>query len=87
MPALVYKINRSILSKLDVDDNYSSPLGDKNGALSWNLNQMTPKMSLLNEKIARLINDIQNIRLEKRRISSDKRISNRLKEIRINFVN
>ena len=66
-------------------DNETFLLGDKNGASSGKLNQITPKMSLPNEKIARLIDDIHNFRLEIERIRSDQQICNGLTEIQINF--
>ena len=47
---------------------------------------MSPKMSLPNEKISRLIHDIHNFRLEIERIRSDQQICDGLKNIQIRFV-
>ena len=72
--------------ELNVEAYANSGLGDKNGASSGNLNQITPKMSLPNEKITRLIHDIHNFRLEIERIRNDTQICDGLKNIQISFV-
>ena len=48
--------------------------------------QITPKMSLPNEKITRLIHDIHNFRLEIEIIRNDTQICDGLKNIQIGFV-
>ena len=69
-----------------VIDYKNTLLDDKNGASSGKFNQMTPQMSIPNEKITRLIHDIHNFRLEIERIRGDPQICNELKSIQISFL-
>ena len=79
-------MNYQVCQKQKVKDYKTALLDDKNGASSGKLNQIIPKMSLPNEKITRLINDIHNFRLEIERIRRDQQICDGLKNIQIGFV-